>query len=698
MADKSTILVVDDIQSIREFCQLALATDDWDVVAATNGQEALTLVESIRFDLVLLDLGLPDMNGLEVCKQIKQNEFTSRIPVIAFTGRFPTTEDKVTGFNYGLTDYILKPLDAHELKARVSSILRQKHEQDAIQKAYATENERTQRIMQEIQDRFLALAENSFDLISEINPQGLLCYCSANYNEILGVNAADLIGKKLIDLVHPDDVTTIHQAIDSLFAKGGSTRFAFRQKHIHGMYRWFEATGKAFTTADGELRVVLTCRDTTEQKEREDRLNYLASHDLLTGLLNRNALYEALTNYILQARKNIPGVMLFMDMDQLKIVNDTVGHTAGDRLIEEVAGIVRRMLGDDDTFVRFAGDEFIALLGKCSLQDGMERAHDICKAVGDFPFTIDGQQFQPRLSIGITPIDGSKSGEEIVSNADAACYAAKRKGGDRVEAFEESATLIRDLQSDSEIHSRIKLAVQQDCLQLWYMPIVNISTGKVAYFEALLRWKDKDGLWQVPSNFFGVAERYRMAEFLDKHIIDRAIRDLKAAPSMKVSINLSGQSLESFSLSDYILEKLEDAKIETQRVAFEITETAFIQNLGHAIEFVRHLQSKGITFALDDFGRGFSSLSQLRDIPVDLIKIDGDFIRKIDSESLNQAIVQSINLIAHQLKRKTVAEYVGDLATYTKVTQLGVDYAQGYYLGSPRPLSELFDIKVDGNT
>jgi len=698
MADKSTILVVDDIASIREFCQLALTSDDWDVVTASNGQEALTLVEAIRFDLVLLDLGLPDMNGLEVCKQIKASATTGGIPIIAFTGRFPTSEDKVTGFSYGLTDYMLKPLDGHELKARVSSILRQKHEQDSIRQAYATESERTQRIMQEIQDRFLALAENSFDLISEINSQGLLCYCSLNYQEILGLNSTDLIGKKLIELAHPDDVDTIHKAIDVLFSRGGSTRFAFRQKHFHGMYRWFEATAKAFTTADGERRVVLTCRDTSEQKEREDRLNYLASHDLLTGLLNRNALYEALSNYILRARKNIPSVMLFMDMDQLKIVNDTVGHTAGDHLIEEVSGIVRRMLEAEDTFVRFAGDEFIALLGNCSLQAGIERARNICKAVGDFPFTVDSQQFQPRLSIGLTPIDGSKSGEEIVSNADAACYTAKRKGGDRVEVFEESTTIIRDLQSDSEIHSRIKLAVQQDILKLWYMPIVNIATGKVSYFEALLRWQDKDGLWQVPSNFFGVAERYRMAEFLDKHIIKCAIRDLKAAPALKVSINLSGQSLESTSLSDYILENFEDSNIDPQRVTFEITETAFIQNLGHAIEFVRHLQSKKITFALDDFGRGFSSLSQLRDIPVDLIKIDGDFIRKIDSETLNQAIVQSISLIAHQLKRKTVAEYVGDLATYTKITELGVDYAQGYYLGSPRPLSELYDTEPTGSS
>lgn len=691
MPEKSAILIVDDVQAIRDFCQMALKTDDWDVVTAASGAQALELLESLKFDLVMLDMGLPDMTGLEVCEQIKANPATRRIPILGFTGSIPTTEEKVQGFGLGLVDYLIKPLDAHEIKARVSSILQQKHEQDALQHAYREESERTRRVVEEIKARFLALAENSFDLILEINPAGEVCYCSANSSEILSRPATDLVGKKLFDFVHPHERRGVEKMVQTLFRESGSSRLVFRLENQEKSYRWFEATGKTFTTADGAYRAVLISRDTTEQKERESRLNYLANHDLLTGLLNRNALYELLSDFVTAARKGEHGVMLFMDMDHLKIVNDTVGHTAGDRLIEEVASIIRRTLGEHDVLVRFAGDEFIVLLGKCSEAKGIEKAQNLCKTVGEFPFSVSGQQFHPRLSIGVVMIDGKKSGEELVSSADAACYAAKRKGGDRIEVFEEAALHIKQLQNDSEIQNRIKKAIEQHQLSLWYMPVMSVKNSQVVYFEALLRWQEEDGEFQVPAHFFSVAERYRMSDQLDRHIIQCAIQDLMNHPALKISVNLSGQSLGAPGLSEFVFMALREAKVEPHRIAFEITESAFIENLSAAVQFVSDLQKLGIQFALDDFGRGFSSLSYLKDIPVDLIKIDGAFVRNITTDSLNQAIVQAINLIAHQLKRKTVAEYVSDHATFEKIVALGVDYAQGYYLGSPRPLEHFMN-------
>lgn len=693
MTEQATILIVDDVESIRQFVELALASPQIIVMAGSSGQEALDLLESFRCDLVMLDLGLPDMDGLEVCRRIKANPQMLYVPIIGFSGRFPSTEDKVKGFEAGLVDYLVKPLDTHELQARVALHLGQKRRQDAINQAYRTEQQKTQGMLREIQDRFLALAENSFDLIFELDRNGVFQYISPNYQSILGVNPSELIGQKLVDFIHPQDVAKTVKMIDALFSNKGSSRFFYRQKHAKGHFIWFEATGKLFTAANGASKVVFVCRDTTEQKEREDRLDYLANHDLLTGLYNRNALYDILTDYIQKARDGVKSVLLFTDLDHLKIINDTVGHTAGDCLIEAVANILRESIYPEDALVRFAGDEFILVFYNTPLEVGIERAQEICRVVSDYRFSRGGQSFQPRISAGLVVIDGTVSGEELISKADAACYGAKRAGRDRVEVFQENNTQIQRLRNDSEIVGRLKEAMENDRLKLWYMPIVDLNTGKISSYEALVRLEEGDG-YLAPSAFLPAAERFRMVYHLDLHVIRQGLSDLKKYPDICASINLSGQSIEHPALKEYILDHIHQEQIDPSRITFEITETAFISNLAQAVDFVRELKKLGVRFALDDFGCGFSSLSYLRHIPVDKIKIDGTFIQSIAVDSVDQALVTAINHITHLLGKKTVAEYVCSEDVYNTVKKLGIDYAQGYYLSEPLPLEKLLTQKA----
>lgn len=687
--DQSTILVVDDVEPIRQFVELALSSDKWKVISAATGKEALDILDYTRCDLVMLDLGLPDMDGLEVCRRLKENPRTDHIPVLGFTGEFPDSEDKVKGFQAGLADYLIKPLDVHELRARVAMHVKQKLHHDAMTRAFETESERAQNMLRETQERFTALAENSFDLISELDEEGHCIYASANHEQILGYKPIDIIGNPMSETLHPEDIDHVESKIHQLFSRNSSMRFFLRQRHEKGHYLWFEATGKVYRTANGERRLVLTCRDTTEQKQREDRLDFLANHDLLTGLHNRNALYDILSRFVEQARNGQPGTLLFMDLDHLKIINDTVGHTAGDYLIEAIANMLRESITDQDALVRFAGDEFIVMFSNTRAERGFERADKICRLINSYRFTRGGQSFQPRVSIGLVEIDGQMSGEELIAKADAACYTAKRAGGDRVAIFKESDSQIAKLKSDSDMLGNLKEAMQENRLKTWYMPIMELQGDQVAYYEALLRMKGKDGTFHVPGDFLSAAERFKIIDKIDFHVIKQTLTDLSTYPDLKVSINLSGHTIGNDFLRDYILSQIDDLKIDPTRISFEITETAFISNLGQAADFVRDLQEIGIRFALDDFGCGFSSLSYLRDIPVDYIKIDGSFIRTIVDEKLNQALVRSITDIAHLLNKKTVAEYVSDQPSFDLIKQLGVDFAQGYFVGTPEPIEKL---------
>ncbi|MFZ5806068.1 MAG: putative bifunctional diguanylate cyclase/phosphodiesterase [Verrucomicrobiota bacterium] len=542
--------------------------------------------------------------------------------------------------------------------------------------------------LEEVQKRFLALAENTFDLICELNRDYLFTYASPSYHPILGFRAQDIVGKNFLDFVHPDDQAGIRERLDFFFSNQNPLRFTFRHRHQDGLFLWIEATGKTYALDNGQMHAVFVFRDATEQKQREDRLDFLANHDLLTGLFNRNALYDILSESIEKARSGTPGVLLFMDLDHLKIVNDTVGHTAGDYLIEAISGILQKLIGPDDALVRFAGDEFIIILQGVSLQEGASRAQIICRTISNYRFTRGSQTFQIRASIGVAQIDGQSSGEETISKADAACYSAKHRGGGRVEIFHESNTQIQKLRNESELFNRLRKAMSEQRLALWYQPIHHIESDTTEWHEALLRLQDDDDSWRAPAIFLAAAERFRSIDQIDLHVLQLAFKDLRRTPQLKMSVNLSGQSLGNSEIKNYIIEQMKVGDITPCRLILEITETAFISNLNLAIEFVKELQTLGLCFALDDFGCGFSSLAHLRDIPVDLIKIDGSFIRTINTETLNQSIVKSINDIAHLLGKKTIAEYVSDEAIHAIVQQLGTDYAQGYHIARPQPIDK----------
>lgn len=541
--------------------------------------------------------------------------------------------------------------------------------------------------LQEIQNRFLALAENSFELICEIDEQFRIAYTNPSYQQLLGFSPEQFTEKSFSDFIHPDDLEKITERLRSLFSQKNTTRLTFRHQNKENIYIWVEATAKAFTTTQNKTHAVLICRDASEQKQREDRLDFLANHDMLTGLQNRNALYDILSNHIEKARNGTPGTLLFLDLDHLKIVNDTIGHTAGDYLIEAIAGILQKLISPDDTLVRFAGDEFIVILNSTTLNEGISQAQVICHTIGNYHFTRNGQSFRIHTSVGVTQIDGRASGEEIISKADAACYTAKRNGGNRIEVFKEDNSYIQKLRSQSDLFNRLREAVVNNRVALWYQPIQNLKTQKTDWHEALLRVQEEDGSWSAPSNYLSAAERFQGTDQIDIHVITLAFRDLKEHPQLKISINLSGKSVSNPEIKSLILSNLKN--ISPERLSIEITETAFISNLSEAADFVRELQQCGIRFALDDFGSGFSSLAYLRDIPADYLKIDGGFIRTLAQENLNQTLVRAINDIAHILNKKTIAEYVHDAPTHALVSQFGIDYAQGFHLDKPKPIEEI---------
>ena len=547
------------------------------------------------------------------------------------------------------------------------------------------------------------LLSSAGDGICGIDAVGRTTFVNPAAAEILGGDAAAMIGMPLHDLVHPGapdrdpghvhSECPLHVALrDGIAASGEEERFTRRD-------------GVDFPVAyslmpmreEGVLAgAVLTFRDVTERRRFERQLRHFADHDPLTDLFNRRRFEEEVGLHTSRvARRGGSGAILLVDLDNFKYANDTLGHRAGDEILRNVAGLLRDRLRATDLLARLGADEFAILLADASEPDSVDVAGELGELIRSQRFSFDKRSVQVTASIGITPVAGADlTPEELMVRADLAMYQAKESGRDRISIYTpETAVATRERIGLTWVE-RIRRALAEDRFVLFGQPIHDLRANRVSQVELLLRLRDDDGELVAPGSFLPTAERFGLIQQIDGWVVRQAIDRLGRIGSgdqdLTLEINLSGLSIGDPELPALIETELSRASIDPAKLVFEITETAAIASMDEARSFAESLTRLGCRFALDDFGAGFGSFFYLKYLPLDYLKIDGEFIQNLPRSSVDQRMVRAMVDIAGGLGLRTIAEFVESESTLELLREYGVDLVQGYHVGRPRPLNELF--------
>jgi len=443
--------------------------------------------------------------------------------------------------------------------------------------------------------------------------------------------------------------------------------------------------------------VVMVFHDVSQAQVMAEKMAYQASHDPLTGLINRSEFERLLERAIGNGRANGKQYALaYLDLDQFTVVNDSCGHLAGDMLLRQLSSLLKERLRSTDTLARLGGGELGVLLEGCAPEAALRIAESLRKTVSDFRYTWHDKTFQIGVSIGLVSFSNGEMGmADTLSVADAACYAAKDHGHNRIHVYRADDHDILQRHGEMDWLGRLYRAIDENRLLLYAQKIVPISRAadRHEHVELLIRIRDEDGKLILPMAFIPAAERYNLMPYIDRWVIRTAFQHYAdhaaQQPGSRYAINLSGSSLNDDSMFDYIREQFAACQIPHAAICFEITETAAIANLSHATTLIREARKLGCQFALDDFGSGMSSFGYLKHLPVDYLKIDGSFVKDMASDPVASAMVEAINNIGHVMGLQTIAEFVENDATLEKLRQIGVDFAQGYGVGRPYPLLKI---------
>lgn len=441
------------------------------------------------------------------------------------------------------------------------------------------------------------------------------------------------------------------------------------------------------------IGAVMVFHDVSKESRLFRKLSYQASHDTLTGLINRREFENKLVT-ALDAAHNSPDqthALLYLDLDQFKVVNDTFGHTAGDELLRQVAEVVQANIRSTDIVARLGGDEFGILLERCTEERAMEVGEAIRGAVETHRFNWKDAFTSARCSLGVVMVSKeSPDVASVMSSADVACYSAKDMGRNQIHLYQDSDASMRH--EEMKWVSRITSAVEENRLELFYQPIVGISkenSSSRGHYELLLRMRDENGEIVGPDQFIPAAERYNLMSTLDRWVIHQALSQLADRnpeaefAHFTLAINLSGTSLSEDRFLEFVIDELKKQKLPKGAICFEITETAAISNLSRVIHFMQALKKLGCKFSLDDFGSGLSSFTYLKNLPVDYLKIDGQFIRNVAEDSVDESMVKAINEVGEAMGIETIAERVESKEVIEKLSEIGVKFAQGYYIARP---------------
>ncbi len=539
---------------------------------------------------------------------------------------------------------------------------------------------------------YRAMFEHNPAMLMLLNRLGVIVFCNRMLADHLGFSRKQLELSQLRSLYGDADLqTSLLRYLDGISDHIQVREVRYRTRNEQGL--WFKESILKIANEDS---FIVCCEDITTTRDLTQKLDYYTNYDSLTDVYNRT-FFERRLSTLLQQSDSCQHALLVIDLAQFKVINDTFGHNSGDQALKQVAGVLEQLLTGSAIVARLGSDEFAILLEQTDQQSCLDFANLLIKSLNDTHYVCDERMFSFGCSIGLTLFGHYQaSAQQILTQADKACFTAKSLGRNRAYLYQMGDQMLLERQGQMEWVTRIQKALREERFLLYAQPIVPVSAVDEDYlhYEVLIRMIDEDGRVVPPSAFLPAAENYNLAEQIDRLVIAKSLQWLAVNPGhltrlTMCSMNLSGQSLGNREFVEWLLATLEECALPMNKLCFETTETVAISNFNVATEFFNKVRQLGCKIALDDFGSGLSSFGYLKNLPIDYLKIDGIFIRDLENDSMDAAIVKSINQVAHEMGKKTIAEFVENEAINQILLEIGVDYAQGYHFGRPVPI-EMF--------
>lgn len=691
------ILLVDDEQRMLDSLQKLLRLYNFEADVALGGRAAIERLEAASYDVVLLDLRMPDLSGHAILAHIAERQ----LPLLSIVVSGESSVDDVSkALRLGAYDYLKKPYVPDELIATVKNAINKKRLEDA-NRVMSLRLNRSEKL-----HRFIV--NNSPDIIYILDEDGCISFLNSRVEALLGFRREELLGQPILALVEKEDREKAAYFFEQPTPPGEAGRtidLALRTRSGGRARRYFEMSLWPVKERDelhgsDRYRLYGTARDITDRLEAEAFISFQAYHDLLTRLPNRTLFKDRLSMAITQAARNDKRLaVMFIDLDRFKVINDSLGHTMGDRLLQAVSQRLMGCIRKGDTLSRFGGDEFTLLLPDAQSEEAAvmvaEKILDSIKR----PFKLAGHEIHIGASIGISLFpEGGVTLDAMIKNADIAMYRVKNSGKNGYAIFSHDMTT--PATERLMLEQELRRALESDEFQIVYQPQVATDTEALVGVEALIRWNHPTRGLLAPGEFIPVAEDSRLIIDLDRLTLARACREIahyhrNGIPELRLAVNLSPLAVEKADFVERVLATLAEENFPPHLLELEITESLLMSDRDDVVEKLEQLSAAGVHFAIDDFGTGYSSLSYLRKFPVATLKIDRSFVNSIRAAAREEAcIVDAIISMAQGLKLNIVAEGVENRTQFNYLRSLGCDMVQGYLFGQPTSMSHLLQQRL----
>jgi diguanylate cyclase len=688
-----SLLLVDDNPDLLDSLHDLVSLHGFRPDKALGGRQALSMMDNKDYDVVLLDLIMPEVSGHDLLDYAADRDLDTKLIVVSGEGTFESVQHAL---QCGAFDYVRKPYDPGELIATLETALRQRRLEleNRVMEAQLRESEALHRF----------IVNSSPDIVYMLDREGRFSFVNERVEALAGYRRADVLGRHFTEFLDPAfvDEARNHFA-ERRTGHRVTSSIEVRMKHRHPFaagrassspWLWVEVTAQGIyadpneRTVEGFLGSYGTIRDISARKEAEEVINFQAYHDLLTHLPNRVLLKDRLTLAIAQAsRSGRKLAVMFLDLDRFKVVNDTLGHTVGDRLLQAVAARLQGCLRAGDTLARFGGDEFMLLLPEVRTRDDVGVIATKILDQLQRPFCIDDHDLFVGASIGIAMYpDSGQSEEALIQNADIAMYHVKGRNKNGYQFFSEEMN--HHLSTRLTLERELRNGLSAGQLEVHYQPQVTLATGGISGVEALVRWRHPERGLLEPDAFLPLALETGLIPQLDRYVQRQAFADVAAWQArgfrqLRVSVNLSALQLEQDHFVAGFLADVAAAGLAAAAVKVEITENLLLRDLDAVLPKLRELQRSGVRIAIDDFGTGYSSLSYLRQFPIDTLKVDRSFVADIRAERSDVSIVDAIVAMARGLKLELIAEGVENRVQLRYLVAQGCSEVQGYLFSPP---------------
>ncbi|UZE97147.1 EAL domain-containing protein [Alkalimarinus alittae] len=699
--NKARLLVVDDEERLLTSLKELLIANHYQVDTALGGKNACLQLSKQQYDLVLLDLRMGDFSGHQVMDFMSEKQINTATIVVSGESSFSAVSKAL---RRGAYDYLKKPYVPEELLATVENALQKK----LLEKAHNAMQIR----LKKSEELHRYIVNSSPDIVFMLDREGRFTFINNKVESVLGYQKQELLGQHYELIINNKDAERAGYIFKDNEQSGRTTRtieLHLKSRGDSRAQRYFEvtvfpiesSTSSVSNTPGSSLKQLIgtygTARDITERKEAEEFINFQAYHDLLTRLPNRALFKDRLSLAITHAKRNTQSLaVMFLDLDRFKVVNDTLGHAMGDRLLQSVSMRLENCLREGDTLSRFGGDEFTLLLPDISSkEDARKIARKVINVLKE-PFILGEHEVFVGVSVGIAMYsEAGNSVEQLIQNADIAMYHVKGRGKDGYKFY--SDTMNVTCSNRLKIERDMRNALDNKEFRVYYQPQINAKTDEIIGVEALIRWHHPERGIIYPSEFIPLAEETKLIVDISEWVLATACAEVKSwidtgHKDIRLAVNFSPSQVEHPRFVDMLFQQLEEHNFPPENLEIELTENVIMNDLEHMIQKLSKLADHGITIAIDDFGTGYSSLNYLHKLPIHTLKVDQSFVHDIQSSDNDACIVNAIVAMAHGLKLNIVAEGVETASQLEYLKSLGCHEIQGFFFGKARPADETIQL------